>query len=304
MASAKTREAQECIDRAEKSLKTSLFKWKPDFDIAANEYQKAATAYKAGKEYEKALDCCIKAADYFQQNRQYFSAAKSFEQAALIAGKDMQKWSDAISLIEKACKLFQEHGVPDTCALVYERGAKMVEQVDPEKAAHLYALAAEVTLIESKNFQAADYAAKAARVYAKIQKYDDALKMLEKQMMFLREIEDERACGRLVVHLVLMQLIRDDIVAATKAFSDYAVFVEQEEKNTLNQLLYGFDNMDSRQIISALNHPFIKSLDIEFAKIARTLQRKHEAILGRSENKNDAEAGEQSAVDDEAGLLL
>lgn len=74
MASAKTREAQECIDRAEKrlvlifvllcccfqpaklffflvlfchiidihcSLKTSLFKWKPDFDIAANEYQKA-----------------------------------------------------------------------------------------------------------------------------------------------------------------------------------------------------------------------------------------------------------------------
>lgn len=62
--------------------------------------------------------------------------------------------------------------------------------------------------------------------------------------------------------------------------------------------------MDSRQIVSALNHPFIKSLDIEFAKIARTLQRKHEAMLSRLENKNDGETGEQSAVDDEAGLLL
>lgn len=81
-------------------------------------------------------------------------------------------------------------------------------------------------------------------------------------------------------------------------------YVEQEEKNTLNQLLYGFDQMDSRQIISALKHPFIKSLDIEYAKLARSLQQKHEGILERSEGKSTSPTEDQPAVDDEAGLLL
>ena len=77
----------------------------------------------------------------------------------------------------------------------------MIEKIDPLKSAQLYAQAAEVNAIESKSLQAAEYTAKSARVYVKLQNYSEALKMLDKQMMLLQEASDERACGRLVVQL-------------------------------------------------------------------------------------------------------
>lgn len=100
---------------------------------------------------------------------------------------------------------------------------RLIEKVDPLKAAQLYGQAAEVSSIESKSLQAAEYASKSARVYIKLKNYSEALKMLEKQMALLQEAPDERACGRLVVHLVLVQLSRDDVVAASKVFGDYIV---------------------------------------------------------------------------------
>ena len=81
-------------------------------------------------------------------------------------------------------------------------------------------------------------------------------------------------------------------------------YVEQEEKNTLNQLLFGFDQMDSKKIITALKHSFIKSLDIEYAKLARSLQQKHEGILERLEGQSAQVTEDQPFVDDEVGLLI
>ena len=54
----------------------------------------------------------------------YLLCSRAYEQAGLIAGKDMEKWQDASSFFEKSCQLFREHGVPDTAALTYDRGAK------------------------------------------------------------------------------------------------------------------------------------------------------------------------------------
>lgn len=54
----------------------------------------------------------------------YLPLSRAYEQAGLIAGKDMEKWNDASSFFEKSCQLFREHGVADTAALTYDRGAK------------------------------------------------------------------------------------------------------------------------------------------------------------------------------------
>ncbi|XP_074602093.1 gamma-soluble NSF attachment protein-like [Brevipalpus obovatus] len=285
--SAKIKEAEEAIERAEKSLKTSLLKWKPDFDSAANEYQKAATAYKSCKDFEKAVNCCLQAAKCYQQNRQNFSAAKAYEQAGLIAGKDMEKWNDASSFFEKSCQLFREHGVADTAALTYDRGAKMLEPVNPEKAAEFYRKAVETTLLECRTFQAADYASKAVRVYLKLQRLKDALEMLEKQMECMKEADDQRSLSRLTVHLVLVHLARDDYVAASRGFRDNQSCVEEEELNTLSTLLDGVDKGDAEKTISALDHPFIKNLDLEYTKIARDLKLKYKNLRNSAKDSGD-----------------
>nr|CAD7570429.1 unnamed protein product [Timema californicum] len=65
----KIEEALDHVRAAEKSLKTSLLKWRPDFEEAADEYSKAATCYRNGKSLEQCRECLMKAAECNKQKR-------------------------------------------------------------------------------------------------------------------------------------------------------------------------------------------------------------------------------------------
>ncbi|CAL1532352.1 unnamed protein product [Lymnaea stagnalis] len=56
----KIAEGLEHLRLADKYLKTSLFKWKPDQDGAAAEYLKAATAFRNAKALDQAKESYIK----------------------------------------------------------------------------------------------------------------------------------------------------------------------------------------------------------------------------------------------------
>jgi tetratricopeptide (TPR) repeat protein len=220
----KLSEANECYNRAEKYLKTGFLKWRPDYDNAANEYSRAATCFKSVRMQDKCLDAHLKAADCYLKNRSYFSAAKSYEQSAIVS-KEMDDWNSVIKYLEESSRLFREHGVPDTAALTLNRGAQMIESKYPEKAAEWYCQSSEVTMLEDRPRQAAEYANKAVRIYLKLKLYDSAVDWIKKAINYLIEAEDNQACGRLVVCLILVQLARDDIVAAQKAFQEGMRFV-------------------------------------------------------------------------------
>ena len=66
--------------------------------------------------------------------------------------------------------------------------------------------------------------------------------------------------------LVLVQLGREDYVAAEKAFKEWGNCCEVEEVQTLEDLLRGYDEEDPEVARQALNSPFIKHMDIEYAK--------------------------------------
>ena len=53
------------------SLKTSFLKWKPDYELAADSYTKAATCFKNAKELVQCRDCLYKAADCYKQTKSY-----------------------------------------------------------------------------------------------------------------------------------------------------------------------------------------------------------------------------------------
>lgn len=49
---------------------------------------------------------------------------RSYEQVAMLFGKDMDQWDKAIDYFQRACGMYREHGVPDTAAMCLDRGAK------------------------------------------------------------------------------------------------------------------------------------------------------------------------------------
>ncbi|XP_015923345.1 gamma-soluble NSF attachment protein [Parasteatoda tepidariorum] len=298
-------QANQSIREAEKFLKTSFLKWKPDYDNAASEYVKAATHFKSGKLYTESRDSFMKAADCYAKNNSFFSAAKNYEQAALIS-KCMEDYKTAIDLIHRACQLFREHGTPDTAALTLDRGAKMVESKNPEVALQLYIKAADVVMIEDRPTQASEFVGKAARILVKLRRFDDAADMVKKEMEYHLQTNNTRAAGRLVVAQVLIHLMREDYVAADKAFKEGCNYCERDECGTLLDILEGFDQGDAEQLNRGLNSPFIKHMDVEFARLARSLLAETEESekVAKKKTANSSNAQGQDEEDEYAEGLL
>ncbi|XP_072756248.1 gamma-soluble NSF attachment protein [Anoplolepis gracilipes] len=266
----KIEEANEHIRQAEKALKPTLLKWRPDYEVAADEYSHAATCFRIAKSYAQCKDCLVKAADCYKQTKAWFHAAKSIEQALLIC-KEMGDLSEVSKLAHSACSLFQQHGSPESGVTALDKAAKMLEATQPQQALELFKRAADIIMGEDSPRHAAEYMSKAARLLVKLQMYDEAADAIRREIGMYQEVKLWQSLGRLTVALVLVQLARGDQVAAEKAFKEWGNYCEPPEVQTLEMLLQAYDNEDANAARAALNSPFIKHMDVEYAKLARGL---------------------------------
>ncbi|XP_020296066.1 gamma-soluble NSF attachment protein-like isoform X2 [Pseudomyrmex gracilis] len=266
----KIEEANEHIRQAEKALKATFLKWRPDYEVAAEEYSHAATCFRIAKSYVKCKECLMKAADCHKQGKAWFHAAKCIEQALLIC-KEMGDLSEVPKLAHNACSLFQQHGSPESGVTALDKAAKMLESTQPREALELFRRAADIVIGEDSPRHAAEYVSKAARLLVKLQRYDEAADAIRREIGLYQEIKLWPSIGRLTVVLVLVQLARSDQVAAEKAFKEWGNYCEPPEVQTLEMLLQAYDNEDADAARAALNNPFIKHMDVEYSKLARTL---------------------------------
>jgi len=101
----------------------------------------------------------------------------------------------------------------------------MIESKCPEKAAQFYLSAAEVSMLENRYIQAADYSAKAAVILLKMKNYEAVNDALQKQMEYLQESSVKKTAGRVVAYMILVNLAKEDFVAAQKVFNDYKKYL-------------------------------------------------------------------------------
>ncbi|XP_055387071.1 gamma-soluble NSF attachment protein-like [Condylostylus longicornis] len=269
-ASKKIEEGQELMRQAEKSLKTSILKWRPDYEIASDEYQKAATCFRIAKSYDQSKDCFLKAIECHKQSKSWFHAAKCYEQIILIL-KETNNLLEVEPTANKACSLYQQHGSPESGASALDKAAKVVEHAHPDVALRLYQHALEVVMIEESTRQAAEFASKISRILVKLGLFDQATDALRREIGLNQQTDSYQAIGRLAVVLVLVQLARGDYVAAEKAFKEWGNCCDPQEVQTLEMLLQAYDDEDPDQARQALSSPFIRHMDVEYAKLARDL---------------------------------
>ncbi|KAK3571591.1 hypothetical protein QTP86_015330 [Hemibagrus guttatus] len=263
----KINEANEHIAKAEKYLKTSFMKWKPDYDSAASEYAKAAVAFKNAKQLEEAKDAYLLEAEAHTNNK------TALEQAGMML-KDMQRLPEAIQYIEKASMMYIENGTPDTAAMALDRAGKLIEPVDLSKAVDLYQKAASVFENEERLRQAVELLGKASRLLVRQKKFDEAVVSIQKEKNMYRDIENYPTCFKKTIAQVLVHLHRADYVAADKCVREsYSIpgFSGSEDCIALEQLLQGYDQQDEDQVARVCNSPLFKYMDNDYAKLAITL---------------------------------
>lgn len=238
--------------------------------MAADEYNAAATCYKTARQYTQCRECLLKAVENYKLNRSFFSAGKCLEQAAMIS-KELGDMESIFTLCQRSACMYREHGIPDTAALALDKGAKILESQLPEKALIMYEHAVDIVMTEDRPRQAAEFQSRVCRLNVKLQKYDAATDAIRREICYHQAGENQPAIGRLTVALVLVQLARGDCVAAEKAFREWGSYCEHEEAQTLEMLIQAYDEEDGDMATKALNCPFIKHMDVEYAKLARSL---------------------------------
>jgi len=268
-ASKKTLEAEEHIRKAEKYLKTSFMKWTPDYDPAADEFSRAATCFKVGKEHDRTLDALNRACECYKEVKSLYQAAKMLEQSVIIC-RDAGKLDLIVDYASRGALLYRQNGNPESAAQLLEKAAKILEPKFPEKALDLYTKAAETiaTANEDRPKEVAEYLTKVARLNAKAKNYDETINALRQTIHVQQDAGKTQTTGRLVGGLVLTQLAREDVVAANKAYSEFGGWCDTDLAGAIQEVLQAFEDEDADAAKAGLNKAAIKNLDIEFARMA------------------------------------
>lgn len=136
----------------------------------------------------------------------------------------------------------------------------------------------------------------------KLQKYKEAVETLKKTMDLHVAFGDELSCGKYVIFTLLIQLKLGDIVTVSKTYQEGKQYLDGEQMFIISRIVEAFENQDSKALVNALENPFIKNLDTEYAKIARSVQDEHKE---RAKLIDEKIANQEITDEDlEAGLLL
>ncbi|ORC93279.1 putative Gamma-soluble NSF attachment protein [Trypanosoma theileri] len=136
------KEAEALMHSAKKHTEKGLFKWKANWDEAANDYEKAAKIFTYIKNIEKARDAWLKASDAHERAGNQFFAARAMEclaaflaeQAISNAGKggninknnSISLLNEAIGTYDKACHLYVQENKFDKGADVITKAAQLI----------------------------------------------------------------------------------------------------------------------------------------------------------------------------------
>lgn len=194
--SLKIYEAREHCKTAEKYLKTSLMRWKPDYDSAADQYSQAAQCYRIARDVKNSKDCYLRASENYKMIKATFHAGKSVESALMVC-KGVASADEIFYLSMEASTLYQQHGSCDSAAVILDKGGKLLEENSPELAFKLFQQAADIC--------------------------------------------------------------------------EWGTHCEAPEVETLDTLLQAYDDHDREGARYALSSPFIRSMDVEYARLAKSV---------------------------------
>jgi len=266
----KRNEGHEHLQKAEKYLETSYMKLKfsPDWDSAANEFNKAAVCFKVSKNWDLCKAARLRGCEAYANSGGLFHAAKQLEEALLIC-KEEKNMTEVVSLAERAGLLYRQAGSPEAASQLLVKSAKMLEMDQPEQALGLYQKASETVGVEDRPVEAAQHLEAAARLMVRLAKYNTAAETLHTSLGLYSDAGT--SCGRLVVALVLVQVARGDTVAADKVWSQWGGFCDSSQSGAVNDILTGFNEHDGEMARRGLSSPTVMHMDNVYARLARDI---------------------------------
>ncbi|CAJ0929414.1 unnamed protein product, partial [Mesorhabditis belari] len=275
--SARLAEADQCEKKAAECLKTSMIKLKfnPDYDGAATALERASVCYKNAGDPKKAAKVLQDAAGYYEQTRNGFHAAKARENAAILL-RDAGDTTAAFTLLEQAINGYAECGSMDTAALSIDRGVKLVEKDQPEKAIMLYERGLELVQQSDRSKMAGEFLTGITKLSLRLEDYPRAIRSIRMEIEKYAEVKESLRIGQLALGAVLVQLAREDYVAALKEYA-WAIqqcpdFERTDDAAACQSLIASYEAGDDSAFQNALRRGNVRSMDNDYLRLQKKLK--------------------------------
>jgi len=269
----KNLEGRDHLSQAEKYLETSVWKLKfsPDWDSAADAYNKAAICFKVAKNWMACKDAHMRASEGYANSGSLYHAGKQLDNAILVC-KEQNDLTEVENLASRGGLLYRQAGSPEAAAQMLVRAGKLLEMSKPDNAVGLYLKASETIGTEDRPTEAAQHMETAAKLLVRSKQFDRAADTLEQTLQLYSEGGAAAASGRVVLSFILVQLVRGDVIAAGKVYSSWGGFLDAQQAGAAQQLTKGFSELDHEMAQSGLQSASLRSLDNDYVKLARDIK--------------------------------
>eukprot|EP00742_Colponemidia_sp_Colp-10_P001664 GILJ01001784.1.p1 GENE.GILJ01001784.1~~GILJ01001784.1.p1 ORF type:complete len:371 (+),score=69.92 GILJ01001784.1:53-1114(+) len=272
----KMKEAQDLYAKGVKAAKTSLTKWKADYDSASNYFENAARGFRGVGFDEQAIEAYEKAAFCYEKCDSMFSAGRALEAACTIASQMGQPFKEkATVMYRKAAHYFKAYGAADKAVEMFTKAAKLREDADPEGTIKMYEEAIETTIHDDRQIFVSDIFRPYVGFLVKTERYPAALKALKHQIDILKSIEGQRDnMHKAFLSQVIINLILNDSVGAENTIQDAMQiegFTRTTEYTAGSDLIDAFNQGDAAELKKALDKPVFGFLDNNLSRLAKRI---------------------------------
>lgn len=270
------KEAEKLYQEAVKLTTPSLlsFRMRGEWERATPLWERAAMLFKQCGDVNRAKDCYEHAATGQERQKSGWHAAKNMEKAGE-AAKELGMWADVEAHYSRAAQLYAEEGRPSAAAEAAARGARALEERQPEMSQEMYRKAVEWLEDAGKDAMAGDIFRQAVAQLVRAGKWADAVGMLLRfavacDGMGARNSECKAYLGAVVVWLHAGK--------ANNAWATYQDalgvdnFMSSDEAFAADALFDAYRSGDPAAIQAAVKRSAVFSnLDNQVARLARKL---------------------------------
>jgi tetratricopeptide (TPR) repeat protein len=263
---------------ARKHEKVSLTKWKPDWEAALGEYERAGTCYKGLKDYANAALAYSKAANAAYKIEIVSGAGKHYETAGSML-KEAKDLSGAADMFEKAAACFTADAATDRASEALVKGARAIEPESIERASELYTRAVAAWKDEEERpveFSIETFKA-ACTFFLRTRQFRQAVVSLEELLGAHETLRQANSAAKCVLSIVIAELCADNYIGAFDRLEAlemdpaYADICRQDESLIARELLDAFAAQDEKALELAIAKKQLNYIDSQALKLARGL---------------------------------
>ncbi|KAG0032972.1 hypothetical protein BGZ82_006313 [Podila clonocystis] len=279
---ARLKDAIKYMQEADKNTVKSFFK-KPDWDIAAQYYEKAAQSFKAAKSYEQSVQAFVKTSEAMINATSLFMAGRALENGGNIALQNLGQPERAADMYKRASELFMQNMTPDRAAEMLEKSAKAMEPISVDAAIDQYIGACNIYENEDRAKYATDTYKRTIGLLVKHKRYEKAVEILQRLGNVQKETINKSAYYKTLLSIIIIQLAAGDEVDAGKRFQSFCMvegFVRSEESAVAHAMLDAFEHRDQNYYNQTAARQHVGFLDNEIARLARNIVISNDLIGG------------------------